>query len=71
MINGLYLSQFTSIIAFYLNSGWPLSSGDPLEYLASRGPYIRYVNQNQSKVICSVLDDKVFYIFFIFIYLLN
>ena len=59
MINGLYLSQFTSVVAFYLNSGWPLSNGDPLEYVSARGPYIRHINQNESQVICSRKDDKV------------
>lgn len=59
MINGLYLSSLTSVVAIYLNSGWPLSSGDPLEYLSARGPYLRFINQNKSSVICSVAEDKV------------
>jgi hypothetical protein len=59
LINGLYLSSLTSVVVYYLNDGWPISSGDPLEYLSARGPYLRHVNTDPSKVICPLVDDQV------------
>jgi hypothetical protein len=59
LINGLYLSSFTSVVVYYLNDDWPISSGDPLEYLSARGPYLRYVNTDPDRVICPLTNDKV------------
>ena len=59
LINALYLSRFTSVVVYYLNDGWPISSGDPLEFLAARGPYIRHINKDPTKVICPLSEDQV------------
>ena len=59
MVNGLYLSPVSSVLAVYLNDGWPISNGDPLALIGHRGPYIRHVNTNSSKILCSRHEDKV------------
>jgi hypothetical protein len=59
LINGLYLSRFTSVVVYYLNDGWPISSGDPLELLSARGPYLTHINTDLSKVSCNLSDDQV------------
>lgn len=59
LINGLYVSPYTSVVVYYLNNGWPISSGDPLEYIAARGPYIRHINTDPTKVLCHIQDDHV------------
>jgi hypothetical protein len=59
MMNGLYLSPYTTVVVYYLNDGWPISSGDPLELITARGPYLRHINKDPMKIICPLSNDKV------------
>jgi hypothetical protein len=52
MINALYLPKGAASLAIYLNTGWPLTSGDPLSLLKGRGPYVRYINRNDYLIVC-------------------
>jgi hypothetical protein len=59
MLNALYTCPASTVLALYLNDGWPISSGDPLGLIAHRGPYLRHINRDSSKVICEIAGDKV------------
>jgi hypothetical protein len=42
----------------YLNSGWPISGGDPLALLSGRGPYFTHINSNKSRIICREMEPN-------------
>eukprot|EP01041_Mallomonas_annulata_P007964 gene7964-16300_t len=53
LINGLYMPAVSAVVAIYPSRDWPLTGGDPLAVLAQRGPYLKLVNTDSSRVICN------------------
>lgn len=67
MINGLFMQESASVIAIYLNDGWPISGGDPLIPLLYKSSlkdirmYKAFVNNDSSAIVCTTVQDQVTY----------